>query len=228
MSVSRRRTTAYLLSAVLTVGALALTGCSGSGSGTGSGTGSASGSGSAESATPTRTASAPAAPASPSGGEGTPADAATPSPVADGEAPGPEGGSEGSGTGQEFVGGAAWAGTKQFVQIKDAWTADGRTYAAVRTAEKKADTRFEAWVMTPGDGPWITVTLAEDARVLLTVQVRGDDPSGAPRGEAVPSTRAEFVTRLGRLQPQERERIGYDLSFDGDGRVVKLQSLYTP
>jgi hypothetical protein len=123
---------------------------------------------------------------------------------------------------------ASWAGTVQFVQIDDAWTSDGQTYLSVRPAQKEVHAQFDTWVITPGEGPYTTVPMTEGARVLLTAQFAGDDPSGAGRAEPVPYSPAEFVDQLTRLDSQLRPGIGYDLSLDGEGRVTRLESLYTP
>ncbi|PCG83412.1 hypothetical protein CIB93_24525 [Streptomyces sp. WZ.A104] len=121
-----------------------------------------------------------------------------------------------------------FAGTKQFVTIDKAWTEDGLTKLSMRPAEKKVNTQFDTWQIVPGTGEFVTVTMAKDARVLLTVPIRGDDAPEAGRGEPVPTTQAEFVTLLTRLDSRIREDSGFDLSFDGEGQVTKLQSLYKP
>ncbi|NHI08336.1 lipoprotein [Streptomyces sp. KO7888] len=116
---------------------------------------------------------------------------------------------------------ARWAGTKQFVQIGDARTADGRAYLSVRPAEKKPHPQFEAWVIVPGEGPYTEVSMTEDAQVLLSV------PLGDAKHPAA-YTRAEFVGRLTARPSSDRALLGFDLSFDGQGRVTRVQSLYTP
>ncbi|WP_436788542.1 hypothetical protein [Yinghuangia sp. YIM S10712] len=117
---------------------------------------------------------------------------------------------------------APWAGTKQFVQIEKAWAADGRTYLSVRPARKDAVTEpHEAWVIVPSEGPYTTVSFAQDAQVLLSSPL-GDE------SQAAPYSQAEFVSRLMSHEPAFRAGFGYDLSFDGEGRVTRLQSLYTP
>jgi len=98
----------------------------------------------------------------------------------------------------------------------------------VRPAEKKVNTQFDTWKIVPGTGVFTTVPMAKDSRVLLTVPVRGDDASGTGRGEPVSTSQAEFVTLLTRLDPRIREGAGFDLSFDGEGQVTKLESLYRP
>ncbi|MFE9697625.1 hypothetical protein [Streptomyces sp. NPDC006270] len=124
--------------------------------------------------------------------------------------------------------GVPFAGTKQFVTIDRAWAEGGLTKLSVRLAEKKVNTQFDTWEIIPGTGAHSTVTLAKDARVLLTVPVRGEDAAGVRGSEPVPTPQAEFVTLLTRLEPRNRRGAGFDLSFDGEGRVVKLQSLYRP
>ncbi|MEU3143751.1 MULTISPECIES: hypothetical protein [unclassified Streptomyces] len=150
-----------------------------------------------------------------------PVTSATPSASADETAPTttPGGGADPDGT--SSTGAAPWAGTKQFVQIDDARTGDGRTYLSVRPAEKKAHTQFEAGVIVPGEGPYTEVPMAEDAKVLLSV------PLGDAK-HAASYSRAEFVSRLTAQSSSARSLLGYDLSFDGEGRVTRLQSLYTP
>lgn len=120
-----------------------------------------------------------------------------------------------------------FAGTKQFVTADKAWTEGGLTKLSVRSAEKKENTQFDTWEIVPGTGKYVTVTLTKDARVLLTVPIRDDAP-GTSGGEPVPASQAEFVTLLAQLDPRTREGAGFDLSFDGEGQVTKVQSLYTP
>ncbi|MCZ7414374.1 hypothetical protein [Streptomyces sp. WMMC897] len=116
---------------------------------------------------------------------------------------------------------APFAGTKQFVQIEDAWTEGGTTYVSVRPAKKEAMTEpHEAWIVVPGEGPYTTVPLAEEAQVLLSVPL-GDDSRAASYSQA------EFVSRLTAQEADARPRTGYDLSFDGEGNVTRLKSLYT-
>lgn len=119
-----------------------------------------------------------------------------------------------------------WAGTKQFVTIDKAWTEGGLTRLSVRPAQKEINTQFDTWVIVPGTGPFTTVVMAEDGRVLLTAPVRGDDEAGVGRGEPLPTSQAEFVTLLKQMDSGISAGVGYDLSFDGDGRVTKVQSQY--
>ncbi|MEV7050763.1 hypothetical protein [Streptomyces anulatus] len=121
-----------------------------------------------------------------------------------------------------------FAGTKQFVTTDRAWTEGGLTKLSVRSAEKKVNTQFDTWEIVPGTGEFVTVTLAKDARVLLTVPIRGDDAPGTSGGEPLLTSQAEFVTLLTQLDLRTREGAGFDLSFDGEGRVTKVQSLYKP
>ncbi|MFJ9508366.1 hypothetical protein ACIRPZ_31840 [Streptomyces anulatus] len=121
-----------------------------------------------------------------------------------------------------------FAGTKQFVTTDRAWTEDGLTRLSVRSAEKKVNTQFDTWEIVPGTGEFVTVTLAKDARVLLTVPIRGDDAPGTSGGEPLPTSQTEFISLLTQLDPRTREGAGFDLSFDGKGRVTKVQSLYKP
>ncbi|MDT0405800.1 MULTISPECIES: hypothetical protein [Streptomyces] len=115
---------------------------------------------------------------------------------------------------------APWAGTKQFVQIKSARTGDGRTYLSVRPAQKKAHPQFEAWVIIPGKGAYTEVPMTKDATILLSVPL-GDGKHPASYSQA------ELVTRV-TAQSSSPALVGYDLSFDAEGRVTRLQSLYTP
>ncbi|RBM23323.1 hypothetical protein [Streptomyces sp. PT12] len=117
---------------------------------------------------------------------------------------------------------APWAGARQFVQIEDAWADGGTTYLSVRPAEKEAHVtdHSEAWVVVPSEGPFTEVPLAEDAQVLLAVPL-GDESAASSYSQA------EFVSRLAAQSPSVRPRFGYDLSFDGEGRVTRLESLYT-
>ncbi|EST38086.1 hypothetical protein N566_09460 [Streptomycetaceae bacterium MP113-05] len=151
-----------------------------------------------------------------------PATSATSSASADEAAPttAPDGGADPDGTASS-AGAAPWAGTKQFVQIDDARTDDGRTYLSVRTAEKNPHPRFDAWVITPGEGPYTEVPMAEDVKVLLSVPL-GDEQRAASYSQA------EFVSRLTARSDSPRQLLGFDLSFDGEGRVTRLKSLPTP
>ncbi|MGC9495224.1 hypothetical protein [Streptomyces sp. WG7] len=125
------------------------------------------------------------------------------------------------GTASASAGAVSWSGTKKFVQIDGARSSDGRTYVSVRPAQKKVHPKFEAWVITPGKGPYTEVPLAENAQVLLSVPL-GDETRAASYSQA------EFVSRLTAKSPSARSAIGYDLSFDGQGQVTRLQSLPMP
>lgn len=125
------------------------------------------------------------------------------------------------------TGNAPFAGTAQFVTISRAWTDNGRTYLAVRPARKEINPRFDTWEITPGTGPFTTVPMADDGRVLLAVPVR-DEVAGKSRAEPVAHSPARLVTLIGRLDPTLSGGIGYDLVFDGTGRVTGLTSLYRP
>ncbi|MFE1819172.1 hypothetical protein ACFW9S_09200 [Streptomyces anulatus] len=125
------------------------------------------------------------------------------------------------------TGDAPFAGTAQFVTISRAWTGNGRTYLAVRPARKEINSRFDTWEITPGTGPFTTVPMADDSRVLLAVPVR-DEVAGTSRAELVAHSPARLVTLIGRLDPTLSGGIGYDLVFDGTGRVTGLTSLYRP
>ncbi len=149
-------------------------------------------------------------------------------PAGRGETAAPSDAGAGSQDAQTSTSKTPWAGTKQFVTIDKAWTEGGVTHLSVRPAQKEVKSQFDTWQIIPGKGAFTTVTMAKDARVLLTDQVRGDDPSGASGGEPLPFSQAEFVSVLKQLDPRLSAGIGYDLSFDGEGRVTKLQSLYTP
>ncbi|PCG83410.1 hypothetical protein CIB93_24515 [Streptomyces sp. WZ.A104] len=122
---------------------------------------------------------------------------------------------------------APFAGTEQFVTISRAWTSDGRTYLSVRTAQKKINTRFDTWEITPGTGSFTTVPMAKNGRLLLAVPVRGE-VAGTSRAELLGHSPAELVTLINRLDPALSDGIGYDLEFDGAGQVTGLTSLYRP
>ncbi|MEU6493842.1 hypothetical protein ABZ890_26135 [Streptomyces sp. NPDC046984] len=108
------------------------------------------------------------------------------------------------------------------MQITDAWISGGRTYLSVRSARKQPATGdIEAWLIIPGRGPYSTVSMAADSRILLSVPL-GDD------SVPYPYSQAEFVRRMKRQSPAFLEGLGFDLTFDGNGRVTRLQSLYTP
>ncbi|MGC5536001.1 hypothetical protein [Streptomyces sp. SR-10] len=125
------------------------------------------------------------------------------------------------------TGNAPFAGTGQFVTISKAWTGNGRTYLAVRPARKEINSRFDTWEITPGTGPFTTVPMADNSQVRLAVPVR-DGVAGTSRAELIAYSPAQLVTLLGRLDPTLSGGIGYDLVFDGTGRVTGLTSLYRP
>ncbi|MFJ9186830.1 MULTISPECIES: hypothetical protein [Streptomyces] len=125
------------------------------------------------------------------------------------------------------TGKAPFAGTAQFVTISKAWSGNGRTYLAVRPARKEINPRFDTWEITPGTGPFTTVPMAENGQVRLAVPVR-DEVAGTSRAELVAYSPARLVTLIGRLDPTLSGGIGYDLVFDGSGRVTGLTSLYRP
>lgn len=205
MRVSQRRAAVHCLTA-FAFAAAALTGCSGGDDGTAAATEPAT------PATPSAPASAPASSPAGAGGEVPAEEEASPT--------GPSGGADQDDDASAPADAAPWAGTKQFVQIEDAWADGGQTYLSVRPAQKEAMTEpHEAWVVIPGEGLYTTVPMAEEARVLLS----------APLSDAQASSHspAEFVTRLTDLRPSIRLNVGYDLSFDGEGHVIRLQSLYT-
>ncbi|SFD55676.1 hypothetical protein [Streptomyces aidingensis] len=211
MRVSHRRAAANCLIA-FALGAVVLTGCSDGG------TEAAPEPADRAASETSETSEAPEAPeaseeTAPEEGEA-PADEESPA--------GGDGGSGGTepddsaGSGDE----APWAGTKQFVQIEEARIIDGQTYLSVRPAQKEAVTEpHEYWVVVPGEGPYTMVPMVEDAQVLLSVPI-GDDK------QASPYSQAEFVTRLAAQSPSDRSLVGYDLSFDGEGRVTRVQSLF--
>ncbi|MER7050914.1 MULTISPECIES: hypothetical protein [unclassified Streptomyces] len=147
-----------------------------------------------------------------------PAASATPSPSAATTVPGDGADPDGTSSPGDP---APWAGTKQFVQIEKARTSDAGTYLSVRPAQKKAHPQFEAWVIVPGEGPYTEVRMAEDAQVLLSVPL-GDAKHAASYSQA------DFVSRLTAHASSSPALVGYDLSFDGEGQVTRLQSLYTP
>ncbi|MDX3489334.1 MULTISPECIES: hypothetical protein [unclassified Streptomyces] len=125
------------------------------------------------------------------------------------------------------TGNAPFAGTAQFVTISKAWTGNGRTYLAVRPARKEINSRFDTWEITPGTGPFTTVPMADNGQVRLAVPVR-DEVAGTSRAELVAYSPDRLVTLIGRLDPTLSGGIGYDLVFDGTGRVTGLTSLYRP
>lgn len=206
--LAHRRTALRPLTA-LALGVLVLTGCGGGGDDRADDPAPATSP--PPSASPEEEPDAPTAPEDGTGQQESPGQAESPGADA---GPGEDGGSEPADP-------APWAGTKQFVQIEDAWTSDGRTYLSVRPAKKEAITEpYEAWVVVPGEGPHTTVPMAEDARILLSVPLGDDSRPGS-------YSQDEFVGRLTELPAAIRPGVGYDLSFDGEGRVTRLQSLYT-
>ncbi|MFH9138288.1 hypothetical protein [Streptomyces sp. NPDC017524] len=111
--------------------------------------------------------------------------------------------------------------------ISKAWSSNGRTHLSVRSAQKKINTRFDTWEITPGTGSFTTVPMAENGQVLLAVPVRGEVP-GTSRAELLGHSPAQLVTLINRLDPALSDGIGYDLVFDGTGQVTGLTSLYRP
>ncbi|MFL9654639.1 hypothetical protein ACJ7VE_13070 [Streptomyces sp. PB17] len=198
MRVAHRRSATVRCLTALALGMLALTGCS-----TDDGPAAATASGTSAAPAPSPDGTSPTTTPTGTTPTGTTPTGTTPT------------GTEPSGTA------ARWAGTKQFVQIDDARTADGRTYLSVRPAQKKPHPQFEAWVIVPGEGPYTEVSMAEDAQVLLSVPL-GDAKHPASYAQA------DFVGRLTARPSSDRALLGYDLSFDGEGRVTRVQSLYTP
>ncbi|MEU1541779.1 hypothetical protein ABZ461_27450 [Actinacidiphila glaucinigra] len=194
--------------ALTTVTALALGACSGAGKDDGD-TGRTDAAASSRATAP---ASAPASPSAPPSVEHSDG----PSPTHSSQAPSPDGPSDAPSPQAS----ARWAGGKQFVQIQNAWIRDGRTYLSVRSARKEPITGpIEGWDIIPGKGPYTTVRMAPEGRVLLSVPL-GDD--SAPH----PYSQAQFITRWWALPARERGWQGYDVSFDPNGEVVRLQSLY--
>ncbi|QYA95116.1 hypothetical protein KZO11_16245 [Streptomyces anulatus] len=125
------------------------------------------------------------------------------------------------------TGNAPFAGTAQFVTVSKAWTGNGRTYLSVRPARKEINSRFDTWEITPGTGPFTTVPMADNGQVRLAVPVR-EEVASTSRAELVAYSPAQLVTLIGRLDPTLTGGIGYDLVFDGTGRVTGLTSLYRP
>ncbi|MEI7033212.1 hypothetical protein [Streptomyces pratensis] len=216
---ARRRTTGHWLTAVA-LAAVALTGCSQQPADRMAPTAGA------KATSPS--ASADRADARPEGGERSAAPAETTKKASPSPQPGARSGGSGAAKGTwASADRAPFAGTGQFVTIGKAWTSEGRTRLSVRPAQKKINTRFDTWEITPGTGPFTTVPVADDAQVLLAVPVR-DEVAGVSRAELLPHSPARFVTLLNQLDPALFDGIGYDLVFDGAGRVTSLKSLYRP
>ncbi|MFI6874688.1 hypothetical protein ACIBL6_14720 [Streptomyces sp. NPDC050400] len=216
MSVSATfRRAAVVPAAALAVAALTvLTGC---GSPTES---SARPSGSSQEATPQEdmTGSSEVSPSASAEAPGaSPAAASSPSPAASKSAPATRRTSSASASAP--VAEPRWAGTRQFVQVKDAWTADGRIYVSVRPAEKKVNKQFDTWTVEPGTGSYVTVALTPDARTILCAPL-GDEKQPAD----YPQT--QLISRLKTINSSEREGLGYNLTFDGKGRVTLLEQVY--
>ncbi|MFF3949901.1 hypothetical protein ACFYYN_34550 [Streptomyces sp. NPDC001902] len=204
-SSSPRRRAAARITA-LALAALALGACSGEGKGDGD---TARADAAASSPAPA-TASAPASPSAQR--SGAPSSSYSAQPPA----------SDGPSDARSPQAPARWAGGKQFVQIDNAWIKDGRTYLSVRSARKEPLTGpIEGWDIIPGKGPYTTVRMAPEGRVLLSVPL-GDD--SAPHTYS----QAQFITRWWAQPAPERGWLGYDVSFDLNGEVVRLQSLYRP
>ncbi|MFF7210712.1 hypothetical protein ACFZAU_09235 [Streptomyces sp. NPDC008238] len=218
----RRAATARLAAlALTTLTTLALGACSGEGT-DGGPTGRTD---AAASASPVPApSSAPASPPATPRAE----DSGTPSPVRSTGAPAADGGTTGvaerpadgpTGTPSPQAP-ARWAGSKQFVQVERAWIEGGHTYLSVRAARREVLTGpIEGWQLIPGKGPYTTVRMAPAGRVLLSV----------PLGDvALPHaySQDQFIRRWWAQPVDERGWLGYDVSFDRDGEVVRLQSIY--
>ncbi|WP_051818560.1 hypothetical protein [Streptomyces sp. NRRL S-1813] len=113
-----------------------------------------------------------------------------------------------------------WANSKQFVQIHSAGVTGGQTYLMVRPALKKPVTGpTEGWDVIPTKGAFHTVSLAKNARVLASAPL-----TGQPAPKQI--SQAEFAKQVNKLD-KENHLVGFDLTFNGDGDVVRVQSLYT-
>ncbi|MFI1156979.1 hypothetical protein [Streptomyces sioyaensis] len=114
-----------------------------------------------------------------------------------------------------------WANSKHFVQIHSAEVTGGQTYLMVRPALKKPLTGpTEGWKIVPTKGAFNGVSLAKNARVLASSPLT-DQP--APQQ----ISQAEFAKQVNKLD-KEKTLVGFDLTFNGDGDVSRVQSLYTP
>ncbi|MFC9912801.1 hypothetical protein [Streptomyces sp. NPDC127197] len=248
MNTSRRRTAKRWLT-VVALGAIALTGCSQkpadrmeSAAAAKPASSSASAdktdarpNGGKESADPAE-ATKKASPSAPAGNSGTRSDggqkSAEPTAAVKTQSPSAQTGtrsdsSEAAKDTSASTSQAPFADTQQFVTINKAWTEDGLTYLSVRPAQKKVNTQFDTWEITPGTDPFTTVPMAKDAQALLTCPVR-DEVAGVSRAELLPYSPAQFVTLLNQLDSGLHDGIGYDLVFDGAGQVTSLKSLYKP
>jgi hypothetical protein len=196
-----RRVTVAAAAAALTCAALLLTACDSDADGSQQGVG-------ATSTAPTAPTAATAATA-PATGSSTPSlPTSGTSPAGEQPAPQPTATS-------------AWSTTKQFMQIQGGRLSDGRLYLSVRPALKKAMTEpFEAWQVVPTKGSYTEVVMTKDGRVLATAPLND---------QSVPEAMAQtdFLTRLRQLPAGQRSNVGYDVTFDPDGRVTRVQSLFT-
>lgn len=115
-----------------------------------------------------------------------------------------------------------WSNTKQFMQIEGGRLGDDQVFLKVRPARKKAVSGpTEGWQVVPGKGPYTEVTMTRKGRVLASAPVT-EQP--APKE----MDQVDFITRLGELPAKARSGVGYDVTFDGEGHVTRVQSLYTP
>lgn len=90
----------------------------------------------------------------------------------------------------------------------------------VRPALKKPVTNpAEGWDVIPTKGTFTTAALAKNARVLASAPLTGQP---APK-QISQAELAKQVNKLGKKRPL----VGFDLTFNGDGDVVRVQSLYT-
>ncbi|MGY5129348.1 hypothetical protein [Streptomyces nigrescens] len=114
-----------------------------------------------------------------------------------------------------------WANSKHFVQIQSAEVIGGQTYLMVRPALKKPLTGpTEGWQVVTTKGAFNGVSLAKNARVLASTPLT-EQP--APKE----ISQAEFAKQVNKLD-KEKTLVGFDLTFNGDGDVTRVQSLYTP
>jgi hypothetical protein len=110
------------------------------------------------------------------------------------------------------VDGRRWAGTTRFLQIRDGWSlADGSARLAVRPARREI--LGEGFATVPVPGPYAEVAVPPSARIVAL---------GGGSG-----TVAAFVEDLA-ARPADRRVEGFDVTFDADGLVSRVDWLYVP
>jgi hypothetical protein len=113
--------------------------------------------------------------------------------------------------------GRRWAGSTQFMEIQRGQVRDGRVYLRIRPAKKEILGESFATVTIPG--PYTEVTLADNARI-----VKLDGGTSTPEAFVADLARRD-PNRPNHVQPDQRKE-GFDVTFDREGRVTRVNWLY--